>query len=201
MPSHRRKWRCALFSSVYAWEHQYSYISGRTRLLRYDLLRFLRECDSPRGVKRAITTTPGFQVSTVSWWSIHSYPAFILHSLRSRQLRKVSLRGASLGNQKVLPPYIWMHRIVFMLYVFVQTFLFTKEHLPLSRWTRRTHLTFANHGMVALCLGLVNQTYISSGSNPPHNVGGIDVAFLLHTPESPPRCPLDLSSDSKCTHL
>jgi len=137
MLSHRRKCRRrALFSSVYAWEHQYSCISSRTRLLQYDWLWFLRECDGTRGVKRPITTAPGFQVSTVSWWSIHSCPAFILHSLHSRQPRKVSLRGASLSNQKVLPPYIWTCRIVFMSYAFVQTFLFTKEHLPFSRLTR-----------------------------------------------------------------
>ena len=47
--SHRRKWRRrALFSSVYAWERQYSYIFGRTHLLWYDWLRFPRECDSTR---------------------------------------------------------------------------------------------------------------------------------------------------------
>jgi hypothetical protein len=172
-------------SLVYAWECQYSCISSQTRLLRYDWLRFLRECDSSRGVKRPITTAPGFQVS-MSWWSIHFYPAFILHSLCSRQLRKASLREASLSNQKVLSPYIWMHWIVFMSYAFVQIFLFTKEHLPLSHWTCRTHLSFAYHAMVALCLGLVNQTRISSGSSPLHNGGCIDVAFLLYTPESPP---------------
>ena len=93
MPSHRRKWRRhALFSSVYTWKRQYSCISGRTCLLWYDWLRFLRECDCTRGVKRPITTAPSFQVSTVSWWSIHSCLAFILHSFCSRQPCKISLR-------------------------------------------------------------------------------------------------------------
>ena len=109
------------------------------------------------------------------WWSIHSCPAFILYSLHSRQPRKVSLRGASLGNQKVLPPYIWTCRIVYVLYTFMQTFLFTKEHIPLSCCTcdsqsivnltrmDTSHSWQPRNGCFVPRFG--EQTHISSGSS------------------------------------
>ena len=51
--------------------------------------------------KRPITTALGIQVSSVSWWSkapfLDSFlcPAFLPHSLHSRQLCKVYMKGAS----------------------------------------------------------------------------------------------------------
>ena len=51
--------------------------------------------------KRPITTAPGIQVSSVPWWSkapfLNSFlcPAFLPHSLHSRQLCKVYMKGAS----------------------------------------------------------------------------------------------------------